>query len=136
MGMYTEFRYVARLKDNLPPDVLRVLEVMLGDSGVDSLPAMPDHPLFQDVSAGRWQWMLRCSAPYFDAATHSVMWYDTAITQRFLNVQCSLKNYEEEIEKFVDWMAPYIDAVEGDFLGYSRYEEDREPTLIYHQGGE
>jgi hypothetical protein len=28
----------------------------------------------------------------------------------------------------------YIDAFEGDFIGYSRYEDTEIPTLIYHPG--
>ena len=52
----------------------------------------------------------------------------------FLNVRCNLKNYHEEIEKFMNWLCPYIET-EG-FLGYMRYEECDNPTLIYKENGE
>jgi len=43
---------------------------------------------------------------------------------------CSnLKNYDNEIFKLLEWLAPYIDT--NGFLGFKRYEEDYDPTLIY-----
>lgn len=38
-----------------------------------------------------------------------------------------LKNYDSEIEEFLDWLEPYI-GTEG-FIGYMRYEEWEDPTL-------
>jgi hypothetical protein len=54
------------------------------------------------------------------------------ITQRWsLLGKGDIKNYEGEIEKFFEWIIPYVDGYPGDFIGYSRYEEDLKPTLIY-----
>ena len=50
-------------------------------------------------------------------------------------MRCDLKNYENEIEDFLAWIKPHLDASEGEYLGHTRYEEDPLPTfLIYGQG--
>lgn len=41
-----------------------------------------------------------------------------------------LKNYNSEIEEFLDWLEPYIET--NDFIGYMKYEEFEDPTLIYN----
>ena len=51
----------------------------------------------------------------------------------YLCVRANLKNYGEEIRKFLDWITPYLEKYEGEFLGFYRYEESEQPTLIYHK---
>lgn len=89
---------------------------------------LPDHPLFDTE---RWGTMLQCDSYYFVADTYSTFRFDDIGQSWYLCVRCNLKNYDNEIEKFVDWIMPYIDAREGDFLGFSRYETTETPTLIY-----
>jgi hypothetical protein len=36
----------------------------------------------------------------------------------------------------VEWVLPYLVALPGDFLGFSRYEESQVPALIYVPGGD
>ena len=126
MGMYTELHFNSRLKPDVPTSVLRVLEYMLGENSAIGEP-IPDHPLF---NTSRWAVMLRCDSYYFDADTISTLRYDD-ISQHSLCIRTNFKNYEGEIEKFLDWIRPYLDKDEGDFLGFYRYEETEEPTLIY-----
>ena len=40
----------------------------------------------------------------------------------------AIKNYENEIGEFFEWIKPWVVQ---DFIGYTHYEEDREPTLVY-----
>lgn len=127
MGMYTELHYNARLKRDVPPDVLLLLRSMCGEEGI-ALPSLPAHPLF---TAERWKWMLCCDSAYFSAETHSEVHRDEIGKRYVLCVRCNLKNYSEEIEHFVDWIGPYIDERPGNFLGFERYEETEIPTLIY-----
>ena len=91
-------------------------------------PELPPHEFF---SCDRWGMLFTMDSYYFDADTHSILRYDDIAEQYFLNIQSNLKNYDSEISKFIDFIMPYVDAMKGDFLGYSRYEEDTEPTLIY-----
>lgn len=120
MGMYTELHLNARLLETTPPEVLDILRYMVGETSV--IPKMtPEHPLF---STERWGFMLRCDSYYFAADTHSTLRYDDIAKTNFLCVRTNLKNYDQEIERFVDWITPYLDEFDGEFLGFMRYEID------------
>ena len=130
MGMYTEIHFNAALREGTPEEVLRVLRYMV--DGDDKEPELPAHPLF---ATPRWRHLFTCDSYYFAADTNSTLRYDDIAKQYFLCVRSNLKNYDNEIEQFIDWIDPYLDAhPPGDFLGFSRYEETETPTLIYKQG--
>lgn len=126
MGTYTEFHYNAELRRDIPEDIRAILDFMVGNRE-DEPTTKPEHPLF---SASRWRFMLRCDSYYFDADTHSTL-RDDEQGGAYLCIRCNLKNYDDEIEKFCEWVRPYIDKHEGEFLGFSRYEETETPTLIF-----
>lgn len=128
MGMYTELVLGVELSSE--PTVIDTLKLML-DGDEENKVVTIDHPLF---STSRWAYMLLCDSFYFDGQTDSKLVYDENSKSYYLNVRCNLKNYDNEIEKFLDWLCPYI-KTEG-FLGYSRYECDADPTLIYKEDGE
>ncbi len=117
MGMYTKLiLFGVDLKPDTPPLVLSTLEKM-----VQGLPTpleepmeLPEHGLFL---TWRWRFML-CS--------HSTL---STLEDRHLTVQCYIKNYESEIELFLDWIAPYV--WEWGFAGYTQYEESNDPLLVY-----
>lgn len=130
MGMYTELNIGVRIYPI--PTVVQKLNYMLGEDTED---VHIEHPLFTDQT--RWKYMLLSDSYYFDGKSDSKLFIDNLYPDEpmyFLNVRCNLKNYKEEIEKFMDWLCPYIET-EG-FLGYKRYEEDDDPTLIYKENGE
>ena len=77
--------------------------------------------------------MLRMDSYYFDGDTHSTLRYDDIARQYMLTVRCNLKNYDDEIALFLDWIGPYVSSLDGTFHGYTIYEEDIEPTLIYYK---
>lgn len=125
MGMYTEFYFNARLKEDVPLEVVNTLNYMLGgEKALD----LPDHELFKTA---RWDFMLRCDSYCFDADTHSTLRFDDIGNQYSLCIRCNFKNYDDEIEKFISWVKPYLDKYEGEFLGFYRYEECEQPTLVY-----
>lgn len=127
MGMYTELHYNAELRKDVPEQVIKVLNYMLHFEPGEARPELPDHPLFKTE---RWPVMLRMDSYYFAADTPSTMRKDDIGEQYLLCIRCNLKNYGSEIEHFINWIDPYVDAYEGDFLGFYRYEESEEPTLI------
>lgn len=47
-----------------------------------------------------------------------------------LSVYSSFKNYDDEIAKFLDFIRPWIET--DGFIGYMRYEDHDDPTLIYN----
>lgn len=125
MGMYTELVLGVELEKD--EKVLDILRYMLSDS--DVCPECPKHPLFE---TDRWQIMLTCGSYYFDGHTDSSLLIDN-IGVCMLNVRCNLKNYCGEIDKFLNWLAPYIRS--HGFIGYTRHEEDDDPLLIYNENG-
>lgn len=129
MGMYTEFVMAAKLKKDTPKTVIDILEFMMRDRE-DPPIDLPDHPLFQTE---RWGIMLCCDSAYFAGDTHSMLSkrkYDFGV-EYTLTIRCNLKNYDSEIEWFLDWISPYIDSTYDGFIGYMLYEEYDDPTLIY-----
>lgn len=131
MGMYTEFHFNAELRQDVPEEILAIIDFMLlENSRIKNLKIItPSHPLFETP---RWKWMLLCDSYYFSADTHSTLRTEKlgGSTSHYLCIRCNLKNYDSEIEKFVDWIDPYLYKESGDFLGFSRYEESEEPTII------
>ena len=127
MGMYTEIHFNSELKSDTPEDVINILKYMVGDLD-DEPESKPDHELFDDT---RWGFMLQCDSYYFDADTHSTIRFDSISNSYYLCIRSNFKNYGNEIELFIEWIKPYLDKTKGEFLGFSRYEETEEPTLIY-----
>lgn len=129
MGMYTELHFNVELKRDVPDEALALLQYMVNPAAkkADVPPLLPDHPLFKTA---RWDYMLGCDSYYFPADTHSTLRLDDIAKAWYLCIRCNLKNYDGEIGKFLDWVLPYADAG-TECLGYYRYEENDDPTLIY-----
>lgn len=125
MGMYTELVLGVELKAD--PNVIGILKVMLGY--LDEFDGNYSHPLF---STPRWRIMLGCGSAYFDRQADSKLVEDYRCC--YLNVGCNFKNYNNEIDLFLDWLRPYIES--DGFIGYMRYEENDNPTLIYMINGD
>jgi hypothetical protein len=134
MGMYTELVCAFELKQTAPKEMATILRAMtVGDvdylEDLEEKHATPNHALF---STYRWKFMLRCDSYYFDGDTSSTIRYDDIAKAPIVTIRCNLKNYDQEIEKFIDWVKPHIQGANGNyFIGYSRYEEDDKPTLIF-----
>jgi hypothetical protein len=130
MGMYTELDFHVRLNENTPDGVINILRYMVGN--VENEPTfLPSHELF---STTRWARMCMGGSYYFDADPRAYLRYDKIAEQFFLGIRSNFKNYDNEIELFLDWIMPYVDAFDGDYIGYYRYEEDKVPTFIFKSG--
>lgn len=130
MGMYTEFHFNVELISNVSSEVLEILKFMISNEEKkdSSLLNLPNHVLF---NTNRWKWMLLCDSYYFNADTHSTLRKENlGKDYYYLCIKCNLKNYDNEIDKFVDWIDPYVNKELGDFLGFSRYEESEDPKII------
>lgn len=127
MGMYTIFHLDIRLRDDLPEDILHLLEHMLHGNGT-YVRTLPKHPLFETQ---RWDYML-CSNNSYASCVHQLEKHEFFGIR--LCVQSSFKNYDNEIVKFLDWLAPYADPDMDDnvFVGYERYEENKYPNVIMY----
>lgn len=131
MGMYTEFVCALKIKNNTPKEVINILDFM--SNGNEKIKAeeliLPNHDLFE---CSRWVYMFRSDSYYFNGVTNTIFKRDETFGYYYLTIRTNLKNYDGEIEKFLDWIKPYIECYGNEFLGYSRYEEFEEPDLIYY----
>lgn len=129
MGMYTEFVFAIELKKETPKDIIKILAFMVDESEEEEYPTdLPKHEFFETA---RWNRLFISSSSYFEGITSSKLIFDDISKTYFLTTRSNLKNSNKEIEKFLNWIKPYIEGYGHKFLGYTRHEEDKEPTLIY-----
>jgi hypothetical protein len=143
MGMYTQLVLTVDLKRDAPAQVIDTLKHMLDHKHVMTHP-LPDHKLFQPFiceyskaeTHTRWSYMLRCDSYYFEGRSIAEMeldceYKDGADSYYELTVVTNLKNYNDEIALFLDWLYPYVQAGYTRHCGYIRYEENDVPELLY-----
>lgn len=119
MGMYTELLIKADIVRNPPVEVVAVLNFLF-NSGEEPK-TLPDHPFFKKE---RWSSIGRCSSFYH------IPWVSSKYEEGYLFSRSDLKNYDGEIDAFLDWLFPYIDEEDGKCIGWKFYEESDDPTLI------
>ena len=133
MGMYTEVFARMVLVKEAPRDVLDALRSMMGgELAPDAAPSrdeLPAHPLFD---CPRWD-LLGCgTSAYFPGMADSHLRGPSTHDGSYdVLIHGNLKDYSGEIEKFFDWIDPYIDASPGEFIGYELYE-DVDPGTAPH----
>jgi hypothetical protein len=124
MGTYTELVLKCRIKDDKPEIVNEVLNYLFKNGY--SLPIqLPDHPFFKKIN---WEAIGRSGSYYHCPASQS--FYDG----KYLFTRSDLKNYDDEIATFLDWLLPYISCLPGKFIGWVFCEQSREPEFIYMPG--
>lgn len=127
MGMYTEL--VAAFSIPHLSDVkLSIIKYMLHETSEIPNNEYLQHSLFK---TDRWPNMLKSDSYYFPGQTSSFLMYDEISKEHYLTVRFNLKNYCGEIKKFLNWIWEIAD--DRGFVGYTRYEEAENPTLIYFE---
>lgn len=126
MGMYTELIFGVRLKENTPTDVIETLQYMTGLTDYEPEKLLFDLNIYRNPLSG--------GSYYF--GVHSCvtkMWYDDIAKAWSISSRANIKNYNSEIEKFLEWIKPYIDSGSGlrDMYAIVTNEESEEPTLYY-----
>ena len=126
MGMYTELIFGADLKKDTPENVIEVLKYMVGDT--------EEKPKDFPLPEGRCEWLFRGSSYYFGVnAPVSKLWKDDIGENWVLSTRSNIKNYEREIEAFLEWIYPYIDGGSGyrDMYAIVTHEEAEAPDIYY-----
>jgi hypothetical protein len=116
MGSYTQFFFAAKVNDE--PAVIEVLRFMMFRG---ERPPLPDHPLFRTE---RWDCML-CMED-LNVQKLEKGYRDTWNVVAHSN----FKNYDGEIDKFVDWIRPYLWAGGPEMIGFKLYEHNEDPTIL------
>jgi hypothetical protein len=126
MGMYTELIFGAELKKDTPNQVIEALKYMIGET--------KEKPSDFPLPDGRCERLFQGGSYYFainNSATK--MWLDDIDEQWHISTRSNIKNYESEIETFLEWIKPYIDSGSGgrDLYAITIYEEQDTPSLYY-----
>lgn len=123
MGMYTELIFGATLKEDTPKDVIDTLQYMVNDT------EKPTNLAFEQfrnpLSGGSCYFAINSSV--------SKMWLDSIDNQWHISTRANIKNYESEIEKFLEWIEPYLEQGSGrnEMYAIVMYEEATEPKIYY-----
>lgn len=128
MGIYTELDLKVAIKDD--PIVVNILLDLSNKDKFVSIKNRLYHPFFR---TDRCNLIGRCGSYYFDGQPYIQFRYDEIAKCWFLTTCFNLKNYNKEIEKFLDWLCPYI-LTEG-YIGTYWYETQEEPINIYKKDG-
>ena len=128
MGMYTELIFSAELKSDLPEQVVNVIQYMC--DGKNQPDILPEHDFFK---TNRWRYLFTMSSCYFVDTISPVFRRDKYDDDWRLSTRSNLKNYDGEIEKFLDWIKQYITGGCGfrNYYAIVCYEEQDEPTIYY-----
>lgn len=128
MGMYTELIFSAELDGDMPVDIVKTIKHMCGQG--DKPDVLPNHELFE---TDRWSLLLTGSSYYFVDSIVPVFRFDDICEDWRLTTRSNIKNYDNEIQKFLDWIKPYIRDGSGErgFYAIVCYEEQAEPTIYY-----
>ena len=127
MGMYTALSLGVELKKDVPDYVTDVLRYMVGDTDGELVSHL-DLKFFSQCP--RWRMLLRCDSYYFDYQTQWTFFKDEISDTWFLSGVSNLKNYNNEIKEFLDWLSPFIHPSTCGFIGWTMYEEQWAPDLI------
>ena len=126
MGMYTELFLQVNLKKETPEDVIKALKVMIGSS---------DEYIDPPFDGERWEYMLRQSSHYhFPISVAKLEQLPYIPGEYYLFVRCDFKNYDGELQKFLEWLAPWVCSGDTHYQGHHMYEECEEPTRIVFTG--
>lgn len=130
MGMYTELILGAKLKQDTPAKVIDILSYMTGKT--DEKPKkLPNHEFFRKAY---WEHLFKISSYYFGVSDPLTYFhYDIIARQYIISTRSNIKNYDDEIETFLDWLNPYLEHGSGgrDFYAIVCYEEQGEPDIYY-----
>lgn len=115
MGCFTEINVNFDLVEDTPEDVVNIMHYLILTNRNETKPSvLPKHEFFE---CDRWD------------NIDSKMEYDDISKTYRVSIRANLKNYDSEIEKFLDWLLPYIDT--NGFIGYEKHEDMDDPILIY-----
>ncbi len=130
MGMYTELIFQGKTKSDLASDINELIYYFFDENSEDLMDKYkaPDHPLFKCT---RWRQIGRCGSYYFNpfSLRYSAD-YGHLLVSKHVFLRCDLKNYDSEIEHFLDWIKPHMENC----WGYFWYEEDESPTVFKYFG--
>jgi hypothetical protein len=129
MGHYTELMLKVELRKDVPQHVVDVIKYMVYS---DPMEPIPDN--FPELGE-RWMCALIGGSAYHITFPTSFE-YDDIADAWILAANSSFKNYDDEIERFLKWLSPYVAEFTEGVVGYIQDEEyDIPPCQIRFKDG-
>lgn len=150
MGMYTEFIFGCSLSKNTPKICIDALDYVI--NGENKKPKYENPEIWEEKeyndkfiertsTNNEIQTFIReydfirlfCSGSYyFGAPVSKRLYYDHISKTYKISTRSNLKNYHNQIEKFIEYIKPYVVRGSGydhSIFAYVQYEEDEFPTI-------
>lgn len=128
MGMYTELIFGATLKEKTPTYVTDALNCVINNITDDKL-SDEVKQFIDEYSLSKLIW---CTSYYFGShANKPSCEFDKIDNTWCISFRANCKNYQGEIEKFIEFIKPYVEYGSGptNIFAIVQYEEDDYPTL-------
>ena len=156
MGMYTEFIFGCELSKKTPKVCVDALDYVI--NGEEKKPkyenpegweqkrfnenyierTTPIEEIEKFIEDYDLERLFLCSSYYFGAANPVRKFiYDSISDSYHISTRADLKNYSGQIEKFLDYIKPYVEHGSGyphRIYAYVQYEEDSFPTIYAMDG--
>lgn len=128
MGMYTEIRTDFVVSD---ASARQILDQMMDGTAAD-IPQefLPDHPIFRTT---RWCYLFTMTSAYFDTY-YRERHEDIPLGQVRYKTCANLKNYEDDIRLFANWIRPYCIPQKTPIVT-QRYESSQDTVTCYYADG-
>ena len=131
MGMYTELIFEAKLSGDTPKDVIDAISLVCKDCA--NIKTTSSAFAIDNIIEHFDLWyLLTSNSAYFPAQySYSRIYYNELEDTYSLFIRSDLKNYEKQIDKFLEYIKPYIVKGMGskDIYAYVLYETGSEPTI-------
>ena len=128
MGMYTELIFGATLKEKTPAYITQAFDCVINDNSDIKLSGETE----QFIDEYSLQKLIWCSSYYFGARNNKPSCvFDKIANTWCISFRANCKNYQGEIEKFIEFIKPYVEYGSGptNIFAIDQYEETDYPTL-------
>ena len=130
MGMYTELYLGLEIKKDIPMSLQNWLLANNKDLNktYEEISKMCPNKELEETNLST----LAGGSYYFDAQQHYEFVYDDISLTYYLTMGVNIKNYDNDIYKFLKLITPYITTI--GHIGHIRYEEHEFPTILMFDG--
>ena len=153
--MYTEFIFGCKLSKDTPKICIDALDYAI--NGGDKQPKYDNPQTWQEENYNKW-FIVRTTPEdkiqefmgkydfarlffsgsyYFGAPGVRKFYYDPIDKEYHISTRANLKNYSNQIEKFIEYIKPYVTKGSGyphNIFAYVQYEESEFPTMYGMDG--
>ena len=136
MGSYTKLNFKCKLKQDVPKEVTDILERVInqGDLGHDKVMFNNEDVFHPDIEHSFFKcsrWYMLFLSKNFDYELEGSKFYKDK-GNWILSIETEFKNYDNEIENFLDWITPFIvGRKKSQYVGYWKHEEMEQRFNLY-----